>query len=82
MLLDKEPFFTREPESGTRSALQEYLDAHHLEPRFVMEMASNEAIKQVVMSNLAVSLVSLHIIAPELRNGLILTPSVEGLPQV
>lgn len=81
-MLANEPFIVREPESGTRSALQEYLDAHHIEPNFVMEMASNEAIKQAVMANLGVALVSRHILALELHNGLILTPSVEGLPLI
>jgi DNA-binding transcriptional LysR family regulator len=60
--------------------MQEYLDAHRLRPSFVMEMPSNEAIKQAVMAGMGVSLLSLHTIALELRQGLIATPEVEGLP--
>ena len=75
-----EPFIVREPASGTRTALQEYLDLHRLKPAFVMEMPSNEAIKQAVMAGMGVSLLSLHTLALELRDGLIATPSVEGLP--
>ncbi len=75
-----EPFIVRESESGTRTALQEYLDEHRLKPNFVMEMPSNEAIKQAVMAGMGVSLLSLHTIGLELRSGLIATPTVEGLP--
>jgi DNA-binding transcriptional LysR family regulator len=80
--LAREPFIVREPGSGTRSALQEYLDEHRLKPTFVMEMASNEAIKQAVMAGMGISLLSLHTIGLEWKSGLIATPTVEGLPLV
>jgi len=80
--LAREPFIVREPMSGTRSALQEYLDEHRLKPTFVMEMASNEAIKQAVMAGMGISLLSLHTIGLEWKSGLIATPTVEGLPLV
>ena len=75
-----EPFIAREPGSGTRAALHEYLDRFRLQPHVTMEMASNEAIKQAVMAGMGVSLVSRHIIALECRCGLIAAPPVEGLP--
>ena len=78
--LADEPFIVREPASGTRTALQEYLDKHHLKPTFVMEMPSNEAIKQAVMAGMGVSLLSLHTIGLELNSGLIAVPTVEDLP--
>ena len=78
--LAREPFIVREPESGTRAALQEYLDEYRLRPTFVMEMPSNEAIKQAVMAGMGVSLLSLHTIGLEWNAGLIATPAVEGLP--
>jgi len=78
--LANEPFIVREPASGTRTAMQEYLDAHRLRPSFVMEMPSNEAIKQAVMAGMGVSLLSLHTIGLELQSGLIAVPTVEGLP--
>lgn len=80
--LANEPFIVREPESGTRMALQEYLDEHRIQPTYVMEMPSNEAIKQAVMAGMGVSLLSLHTLALELSNGLIATPTVEGLPVI
>lgn len=78
-LLD-EGFIVREPGSGTRAALDEYLHAHHLRPRIVTQMSSNEAIKQAVMSGMGVALLSLHTIGLELKYGLIATPNVAGLP--
>ncbi|HET9643849.1 MAG TPA: LysR substrate-binding domain-containing protein [Burkholderiaceae bacterium] len=78
--LAREGFIVREPGSGTRAALEEYLAAHHVQPMFIMEMPSDEAIKQVVMAGLGISLVSLHTIGIEWREGLIAAPPVEGLP--
>ena len=78
--LAREPCIVREAGSGTRAALQEYLDHHHLQPVFVMEMNSTEAIKQAVMAGLGVSLLSLHTIGLEWRHGLIAAPPVQGLP--
>jgi DNA-binding transcriptional LysR family regulator len=78
--LEGHPFIVREPGSGTRTALQEYLDEHRLKPSFIMEMPSNEAIKQAVMAGMGVSLLSLHTIGLEWRSGLIAAPAVEGLP--
>jgi len=78
--LADEPFIVREPASGTRTAMQEYLDKYRLKPSFVMEMPSNEAIKQAVMAGMGVSLLSLHTIGLEWQSGLIAAPTVEGLP--
>ncbi|UUZ64476.1 LysR substrate-binding domain-containing protein [Polaromonas sp. P1-6] len=78
--LAREGFIVREPGSGTRAALEEYLASHRLQPMFIMEMPSDEAIKQAVMAGLGVSLVSLHTIGLEWRSGLIAAPHVEGLP--
>ena len=78
--LAREPFIVREPGSGTRAALEEYLASYRLQPVFVMEMNSTEAIKQAVMAGMGLSLVSLHTIGLEWRNGLIASPPVEGLP--
>ncbi|MDM0077691.1 LysR substrate-binding domain-containing protein [Variovorax sp. J2P1-59] len=78
--LAREGFIVREQGSGTRAALEEFLAVHRLQPMLIMEMPSDEAIKQSVMAGLGVSLVSLHTIGLEWRNGLIAAPSVEGLP--
>jgi len=78
--LAHEGFIVRESGSGTRAALEEYMREHHLDMRVVMEMSSNESIKQAVMAGMGVSLLSLHTIALELKQGMIATPEVEGLP--
>lgn len=79
-LLAREGFIVREHGSGTRAALEEFMEEHHLALHVVMEMASNEAIKQAVMAGMGVSLLSLHTLGLELEHGLIATPEVEGLP--
>jgi LysR family transcriptional regulator, low CO2-responsive transcriptional regulator len=78
--LTREAFITREEGSGTRAGLQEYMHAHHLSATTLMELPSNDAIKQAVMAGMGVSLLSLHTIALELSLGLIASPQVEGLP--
>jgi DNA-binding transcriptional LysR family regulator len=78
--LADEGFIVREPGSGTRAALDEYMHAHHLRTQVIMQMSSNEAIKQAVMAGMGKSLLSLHTLGLELDHGLIAVPEVEGLP--
>ncbi len=75
-----EGFIVREPRSGTRAVFDEYMRAHHIAPRVVMQMSSNEAIKQAVMAGMGVSLLSLHTLGLELNHKLIACPETEGLP--
>jgi len=75
-------FIMREPGSGTRAALDEYMHPRRINPRVVMQMSSNEAIKQAVMAGMGVSLLSLHTIGLELAHRLIAAPEVEGMPVI
>jgi len=75
-----ETLLLREPGSGTRAAIEEYLRAHHLHLGTTMELPSNETIKQAVIAGLGVSLLSLHSIGLERRLGLLAVPEVEGMP--
>jgi len=75
-----EGFIVREPDSSTRAALDEYMEAHHMTPRVVMQMPSNEAIKQAVMAGMGIALLSLHTVGLELEHHLIAAPDTEGLP--
>jgi len=75
-----EGFIVREPGSGTRAALDEFMDAYQMTPRVVMQMSSNEAIKQAVMAGMGVALLSLHTVGLELDHQLIAAPETEGLP--
>ena len=74
------PFIVREPGSGTRASMEMYLREYRIEPRFAMETASNETIKQAVMAGMGISFLSLHTVGLELRTGLIAVPEIEGLP--
>ena len=74
------PFIARELGSGTRMAMDEWLAGHRIVPRIVMEMSSNETIKQAVMAGMGVSLLSLHTLGLELRSGLLGLLRVEGTP--
>ncbi|MBQ0933151.1 LysR substrate-binding domain-containing protein [Ideonella alba] len=78
--LARETLIVREAGSGTRAAMEEFLRAHHVQPLSLMEIPSDEAIKQAVMAGLGVSLLSRHTVALELQHGLIATPPMEGLP--
>ncbi len=78
--LANEGFIVREPGSGTRAAYDDYMHQHHLRPHVVMQMSSNEAIKQAVMSGMGVAMLSLHTLGLELQHDLIASPQVEGMP--
>ena len=78
--LAAEGFIVREPRSGTRAAFDEFMRAFHLTPRVVMQMSSNEAIKQAVMAGMGISILSLHTLGLELDHHLIASPEAEGLP--
>jgi LysR family transcriptional regulator, low CO2-responsive transcriptional regulator len=75
-------FILREAGSGTRAAMEKFLEKSRMEPRVVMEMNSNETIKQAVMAGMGISFLSLHTIGLELDNGLITILDVEGTPIV
>jgi DNA-binding transcriptional LysR family regulator len=75
-------FIVRERGSGTRAAMEKFMTAQRLEPRVVMEMTSNETIKQAVMAGMGLSFLSLHTLGLELEHGLIAVLDVEGTPIV
>ena len=81
-LLRGHPFILREGGSGTRAALERFCEEHHLELKVVMEMPSNETIKQAVMAGLGLSFLSLHTVGLELNNGLLAILPVEHAPVV
>ncbi|TNF63299.1 MAG: LysR family transcriptional regulator [Burkholderiales bacterium] len=75
-------FIVRERGSGTRAAMENFMARSRLEPRVVMEMTSNETIKQAVMAGMGISFLSLHTIGLELEHRLIATLDVEGTPVI
>jgi DNA-binding transcriptional LysR family regulator len=79
-LLGNEAFLVREPGSGTRASMEIFLKEQRIHPAAMVEMPSNETIKQAVMADMGVSILSIHTIGLELAAGVIRTLEVEGLP--
>jgi len=75
-----EDFIVREPDSGTRMATERYFAEHRLSLRPRMEMNRAEAIKQAVMAELGLGIVSLHTIEMELALKRLVILNVEDFP--
>jgi DNA-binding transcriptional LysR family regulator len=78
--LAAETFLLREPGSGTRMLMQRLFGADM--PARRIEMGTNETIKQAVMAEMGVALLSAHTIAAEVEAGRIAVLDVRGLPMV
>ncbi len=78
--LAAEHFLVREPGSGTRTAMEEFMAAHATTFRVSMEMSSNETIKQAVMAGMGLSFLSRHTIGLELASQCLAVLDVRGLP--
>lgn len=61
----------REPGSATRASGERCLRAAGVEPRYALELGSNEAVKHAVLAGLGVGMLSLHAIAVEQSTGLL-----------
>lgn len=81
-ILDGEEFVVREVGSGTRHAMERLFAENAIAPRIVMEMPSNETIKQAVMAGMGLSFLSLRAIRHELAAGHLVLLDVVGLPLV
>jgi len=75
-----ESFILREPDSGTRMATERYFAEHRLSLKPRMEMNRAEAIKQAVMAELGLGIVSLHTIEMELTLKRLVVLNVEDFP--
>jgi DNA-binding transcriptional LysR family regulator len=78
--LAREPFIIREPGSGSRQTMEAIFREWRISPPVLMQMASNESIKQAVMANLGIAFISLHTVVDELRSGKLVTLRVDELP--
>lgn len=70
----------REMGSGTRYIMEKYIAEQGLTLKMSMEMSGNETIKQAVMADLGVSLVSLHTIGNEITNNQMVILDIENTP--
>jgi len=82
LALADEEFIVREPGSGTRAAMEHFFRENRVSPPQVMEMASNETIKQAVIANMGLAFLSLHTAGLELASGQLVVLDVLGLPIV
>ncbi|MBI5107508.1 MAG: LysR family transcriptional regulator [Rhodocyclales bacterium] len=78
--LGEETLLIREPGSGTRGALERYLVEHGVIADSIMELGSNETIKQAVMAGLGISFISEHTIGLERSVGRLVKLNVSGTP--
>ncbi len=81
-VLANERFLVRETGSGTRAVLVELLDSAGIQPNIGMVLSNNEAIKQAVMADLGIALMSKIMLEQELRLGLLTLLDLEGLPVI
>ena len=78
-----ETFLAREEGSGTRILMARFLERIGGGRTFNMvEMGTNETIKQAVMAGLGIAIISAHTCHSELAEGKLVTLEVEGLPLV
>ncbi len=75
-------FVVREVGSGTRAAMQRLFEENATPLNVVMEMPSNETIKQAVMAGMGLSFLSLRTVRHELASGHLALLDVQGLPQM
>ncbi|GAV20429.1 HTH-type transcriptional activator CmpR [Mariprofundus micogutta] len=78
--LADEPFIVRERASGTRIAAERFFAMHDLQLTTGMEMNRSEAIKQAVMAELGLGIVSLHTIEMELALKRVVVLKIEDFP--
>ena len=78
--LAEEPFIVREPGSGTRMAVERLLHEHNVNIKIRMELGSNEAIKQAIVGDLGVSVLSKHTLALDSHISQLAILDVEHFP--
>lgn len=78
----QETFIVRERGSGTRNAIERFLELRGERMTATMEMSRNEAIKHAVMAGLGLGIVSVHTLDLEFKLNRLVTLDVEGFPIV
>jgi DNA-binding transcriptional LysR family regulator len=79
-ILGKVPLIFREPGSGTRQAMEEFIDANGISVSRSIELTSNEAVKQAVIADLGYSIMPLIGIKNEISSGLLKIIPMDDLP--
>ena len=79
-LFEKFPLIYREQGSATRNSMENFISKHKFSVRKKMELTSNEAVKQAVLSGLGFSIMPLIGIRNELKNKDLQIVPIKGLP--
>ncbi|NNL15510.1 MAG: LysR family transcriptional regulator [Flavobacteriaceae bacterium] len=74
------PLIYREEGSGTRFTMQQFFAEEDIQPSIKLELSTNEAIKQAVIADIGMSIVSLLSIKNELSQNELKIIPVKGLP--
>jgi len=78
--LQQLPLIFREQGSGTRQMMERFLSQRHITVQKMLELTSNEAVKQAIIANLGYSIMPLIGIKNELKNKQLMIVPVKGLP--
>jgi DNA-binding transcriptional LysR family regulator len=78
--LRHESVVQREAGSGTRAMLDAFLGVHRIVPRERLTVSGNEMAKHAVMSQLGISLTSMHTLFLELKTGALVRLQVDHTP--
>lgn len=79
-IIETIPLIYREPGSATRHAMEQFIIKNKLQVRKKMELTSNEAVKQAVISGMGYSVMPLIGIKNELKLGDLKIITVKGFP--
>lgn len=81
--LAAERFLAREPGSGTRLLMERFLERLRTGQTFdIVQMGTNETIKQAVIAGLGIAMISAHTCLNELRDGRLIALEALGLPVI
>jgi len=78
--LFQQDFILREPSSGTRQAIERFMNTHGRTLHSSIEMNSNDAITQSVAEGLGLGIVSVHTVTSELKQGRLKLIDATGFP--
>ncbi len=79
-VIANEPWLIREVGSGTRMAMENILNKYKVKPNIQMEIDNNESIKQAIIGNIGISILSHQSIDIEQKAGLIKVLDVIEFP--
>lgn len=74
------PLIYREKGSGTRIAMEQFIEKNDLKAQLKMELTSNEAVKQAVIAGIGFSIMPIIGIKNELENGQLQIINVQNFP--